>query len=664
MKAFQLLCDVEEEELQKALEQCFPNRIRMVKNIPLSSTLENGDEISTGNNDSSKENSEESKEESTASSESNNKINNNRNIELMNTLENELKNKESELLDVQNTAKHAFESIKSFQIQQQKIFDEFAILRKKYDDLKSSFTTVLWEECGKHHPLFENIPSLEKSCVESVDEIGKYGVGEVLGEGQFATVCSCWLKTSPNSEEQALKMIKKERIVSFNSLKRLSTEIGTLKLLNKSKYVVHITDCFQTRDMLYIVTEKGGPDLFDFFDEHPDGVPEPWAQQITCQLLKALRSTHGYNICHRDVKPENVLLEFDFDEEKCTDLKLCDFGLCAEYITEATLNDFCGSPGFFAPEMLTQGLYRGDLVDVWSVGCLLLEMVLGHERFCDVWMIAYDYETLQDKVKFSSIIKDTVESLPQALEFSDDLNSFITTLLTLDPTTRVDTTTIWKHPWLKGMDSPTSSTTPSREASATFALPTVVELNIEDGKMDISSKVSSRPGSRPTSGGANRNSSTSPRTLNSSSAPTIGAQASSLSDAGIISNGSNMNGITDVSSPTSALGQALHYANHSNTRTRDGAVNGTDTSPRSNTIDGDDEWDDEVEDRIAGEKMSKMLAGQISDRERKLVETYNAAHTDIQLPPIEPPTPNMGKMRKILKQGNNIAESATRKGTV
>ena len=73
---------------------------------------------------------------------------------------------------------------------------------------------------------------------------------------------------------------------------------------------------------------------------------------------------------------------------------------------------------------------------------------------------------------------------------------------------------------------------------------------------------------------------------------------------------------------------------------------------------------DEVEDRIAGEKMSKMLAGQISDRERKLVETYNAAHTDIQLPPIEPPTPNMGKMRKILKQGNNIAESATRKGTV
>ena len=620
MKAFQLLCDIDEDEIQKALEQCFPNRIRNVKSIPLSSTLE--ENISEMNN----------RNENEKESSINETVINNKNIELMDALEKELRNKELELLDVQNTAKHAFESIKSFQIQQQKLFDEFAILRKKYDDLKSSFTTVLWEECGTHHPLFEHIPILEKSCIESVDEIGNYGVGEVLGEGQFATVCSCWLKTPSNAEEQALKMIKKERIVSFNSLKRLSTEIGTLKLLNKSKYVVHITDCFQTNDMLYIVTEKGGPDLFDFFDEHPDGVPEPWAQQIICQLLKALRSTHGYKICHRDIKPENVLLEFDFDDEKCTDLKLCDFGLCAEFVNEATLVDFCGSPGFFAPEMLTQGVYRGDLVDVWSVGCLLLEMVLGHERFCDVWMIAYDYETLQDKVKFSSSIKDTVASLSQALEFSDDLNSFIITLLTLDPTERVDTTTVWDHPWLKGMDSPTSSTTPSREASATFPLPSVGEMKIEEDKMGISSKTSPRTNLRPNSGSVRRIESLSPRSLHSSSTPTIGA---------------------DTATTTTTT---------TTTRLRDGAANGTDTSPRSQAVDGDDEWDEEAKDRIATEKMSKMLAGQISDRERKLVESYNAAHTDINLPPIEPPTPNMGKMRKILKQGNNIAESATRKG--
>lgn len=57
-------------------------------------------------------------------------------------------------------------------------------------------------------------------------------------------------------------------------------------------------------------------------------------------------------------------------------VKLIDFGLCTKAMTPEydALRDFCGSPGFFAPEMLLADSYDGFKADVWSVGCILLEV--------------------------------------------------------------------------------------------------------------------------------------------------------------------------------------------------------------------------------------------------------------------------------------------------
>lgn len=57
-------------------------------------------------------------------------------------------------------------------------------------------------------------------------------------------------------------------------------------------------------------------------------------------------------------------------------VKLVDFGLCTKAVTSEhdALRDFCGSPGFFAPEMLLADSYDGFKADVWSVGCILLEV--------------------------------------------------------------------------------------------------------------------------------------------------------------------------------------------------------------------------------------------------------------------------------------------------
>lgn len=141
-------------------------------------------------------------------------------------------------------------------------------------------------------------------------------------------------------------------------------------------------------------------------------------------------------------------MNFDSEFQICSDLKLCDFGLSIKFKEKTALSDFCGSPGFFAPEMITRGSYFGDKADVWSTGCILLELVLGHEKFCDTWMVAYDYETLQEKETFGTAISESVRELPQTLNFSSELNDFVLKFLNLKSSERPTITSMLAHAWL------------------------------------------------------------------------------------------------------------------------------------------------------------------------------------------------------------------------
>ena len=201
------------------------------------------------------------------------------------------------------------------------------------------------------------------------------------------------------------------------------------------------------------MTERGGADLFDFFDNHPEGVDPAWAKDIAANIMKGVLYIHRKGICHRDLKPENILLEFDEENGKCIDLKLCDFGLSTSFDKQVLLKDFCGSPGFFAPEMIIHGAYHGDKADLWSVGCIMLELVMGHEQFCDLWMTSYDFDVLQDKDKFADEINMAVAALPEHLDanFPADMNNFLATLLKVRSSDRKSTVEVAEDAWLGGM---------------------------------------------------------------------------------------------------------------------------------------------------------------------------------------------------------------------
>ena len=102
------------------------------------------------------------------------------------------------------------------------------------------------------------------------------------------------------------------------------------------------------------------------------------------------------------------------------------------------LQDFVGSPGFFAPEMLLQGCYSGDKADLWSIGCILLEMALGHRRFCLYWMRAYSFDVIQDNNVFNRRISDTVTSVlsPDMLRIDTEYEDFLVQFLQMKPSNR------------------------------------------------------------------------------------------------------------------------------------------------------------------------------------------------------------------------------------
>jgi serine/threonine protein kinase len=378
--------------------------------------------------------------------------------------------KDLQIKEMEVNTKLAVESIQTFHQQQQALYDEFLLLRQKYDDQKTAHIATLWTYCASYHPELNALPTEEtKEFIENETQVGNYSVTEMLGEGQFAIVYSCHKKLlssslggqssvdhhgngysngNGQSDEYAIKVINKDRITSFSSLRRVSNEISILRALN-CPYIIKIVDVIHTKTKLYLITEKGGQDLFEFFDEHPNGVNESWAQEITAGIITGVLYCHLHSICHRDLKPENLLLRFDQNREQLLDIKLCDFGLSTRYTPGELLSDFCGSPGFFAPEMITRGTYLGDKVDIWSIGCILLELILGHERFCDLWMGSYDYEVMQDPKRFGDEIDTSVQQLHTELQFSSSLNTFVMKMLSLDSSTRPSANELCRFEWMR-----------------------------------------------------------------------------------------------------------------------------------------------------------------------------------------------------------------------
>jgi len=134
------------------------------------------------------------------------------------------------------------------------------------------------------------------------------------------------------------------------------------------------------------------PTLSEYLEKSAYGLQEEEALRIFNNLLCFIEQIHLRSIAHKDLKPDNI-----FVDPSSFDVSVIDFGL-SSIVDGKREQKFCGSPLYMAPEMLNKELYDPIQADIWSMGVILYEMLIG----CNPWSSA---ETLEDLIDLVSQIE-------------------------------------------------------------------------------------------------------------------------------------------------------------------------------------------------------------------------------------------------------------------
>lgn len=230
----------------------------------------------------------------------------------------------------------------------------------------------------------------------------------VVGRGSFGIVRLVHHKADEN-KMYALKAVRKMEVVKGNQQKSIVME----REVNKQCYhpcIMQFIKTFQDKDSVYFLTEfLGGGDLFCAVRDI-GFLSTLQTQFYSGSIGLALEYLHARGIMYRDLKPENVLLDFHGSA------KLVDFGCCKK---EVRTNTLVGTPEYMAPEVIRQQGYT-CACDWWSLGVMIHEFVVGPLPFgadCEDQMSLFK-AICDDKLEFPAYMKD-----------KEDLKSLISSLL-------------------------------------------------------------------------------------------------------------------------------------------------------------------------------------------------------------------------------------------
>lgn len=201
----------------------------------------------------------------------------------------------------------------------------------------------------------------------------KYKLIKPIGHGAYGVVCSA--QNMETEEHVAIKKITKTFANVIES-KRTLREIKLLRHFNHEN-IISLRDLLrpESKDQfedIYLVTELLDTDLHQIITS-PQPLTNEHIQYFVYQILRGLKYIHSASVLHRDLKPSNLLLNGNCD------LKICDFGLARgvnpDESHQGFMTEYVATRWYRAPEIMLSWKEYSNKIDVWSVGCIMAELL-------------------------------------------------------------------------------------------------------------------------------------------------------------------------------------------------------------------------------------------------------------------------------------------------
>lgn len=245
--------------------------------------------------------------------------------------------------------------------------------------------------------------------------IKDFKFGDEIGDGAYSTVM---LATSIDSgKKYAVKVLNKEYLIKQKKVKYVNIEKNALQRVNNSNSIIKLYFTFQDETSLYFLLEYAPNGDFLSLLKKYGSLNEDAVRYYSAQIIDAIGYLHSKGIIHRDMKPENILLDSEWK------VKLTDFGTAKilerssptkKYDLLTRSKSFVGTAEYVSPELLNDS-YSDYRCDIWAFGCILFQMIAGKPPF----KATNEYLTFQKVMKvqyaftagFPTVVRDLVKRI-------------------------------------------------------------------------------------------------------------------------------------------------------------------------------------------------------------------------------------------------------------
>lgn len=265
-----------------------------------------------------------------------------------------------------------------------------------------------------------------KKCKKKRINFEDYEIKHIIGKGATAVVKLATHKTKKTNI--VFKIYEKSQL-GKSQMSALRSEISIMKKLDHP-HIIKLYDVIEDNEKIMLAMEYLSGGCFRSFlkKRGHKRISEDEAKIYFGQIIDAVKYLHTKGIYHRDLKLDNILLDYK------KDIKVIDFGYSVECEPEDLLEIYWGTTPYMAPEMVMKQKYCGQHVDIWSLGVIVYAMLAGQ--------LPFNGKTEEDVIK-----RIWWGQFRQPTKISYDWKRFLSSILNLDPMKRPSASDLFYDPW-------------------------------------------------------------------------------------------------------------------------------------------------------------------------------------------------------------------------